>query len=164
MAIEGDRKKDQNVPDMLQVELQGPKTKQLVDLSVEKGNPNAYKQVTMDGLNIMIGFGPKFTILLSLKLDDFVMETYPEVLLQVLTKAIKIIDEGKETPYKIYMNHVLNHKGYRFFQSSFDPDRMGTVLSVNHDYWGTLISYIGYTFLFLGMFLSSSGKEPTSGN
>jgi hypothetical protein len=49
----------QNVPDMLQVELQGPKTKQLVDLSVEKGNPNAYKQVTMDGLNIMIGFGPK---------------------------------------------------------------------------------------------------------
>jgi hypothetical protein len=26
MAIEGDRKKDANVPDMLQVELQGPKT------------------------------------------------------------------------------------------------------------------------------------------
>ena len=51
------------------------------------------------------------------------------------------------------MNHVLNHKGYRFFQSSFDPDRMGTVLSVNHDYWGTLISYIGYGLLFLGMFV-----------
>jgi hypothetical protein len=29
---------------------------------------------------------------------------------------------------------------------------MGTVLSVNHDYWGTLISYIGYTLLFGGMF------------
>ncbi len=51
------------------------------------------------------------------------------------------------------MNHVLNYKGYRFFQSSFDPDRMGTVLSVNHDYWGTLISYIGYGLLFLGMFV-----------
>ncbi|MBL7880117.1 MAG: cytochrome c biogenesis protein ResB, partial [Chryseobacterium gambrini] len=154
LAIEGDRKKDQNVPDMLTVELQGPKTKQLVDLSVEKGNPNAYKQVTMDGLNIMIGFGPKiYNTPFSLKLDDFIMETYPgSSSPSAYESHIKIIDEGKQTPFKIYMNHVLNHKGYRFFQSSFDPDRMGTVLSVNHDYWGTLISYIGYTFLFGGMF------------
>lgn len=154
MAIEGDRKKDQNVPDMLTVELQGPKTKQMVDLSVEKGNPNAYKQVTMDGLNIMIGFGPKiYNTPFSLKLDDFIMETYPgSSSPSAYESHIKIVDEGKQTPFKIYMNHVLNHKGYRFFQSSFDPDRMGTVLSVNHDYWGTLISYIGYTFLFGGMF------------
>ncbi|WP_343662071.1 cytochrome c biogenesis protein [Chryseobacterium mucoviscidosis] len=154
MAIEGDRKKDQNVPDMLTVELQGPKTKQMVDLSVEKGNPNAYKQVTMDGLNIMIGFGPKiYNTPFSLKLDDFVMETYPgSSSPSAYESHIKIVDEGKQTPFKIYMNHVLNHKGFRFFQSSFDPDRMGTVLSVNHDYWGTLISYIGYTFLFGGMF------------
>lgn len=154
LAIEGDRKKDQNVPDMLKVELQGPKTKQLIDLSVEKGNPNAYKQVTMDGLNIMIGFGPKiYNTPFSLKLDDFVMETYPgSSSPSAYESHIKIVDEGKQTPFKIYMNHVLNHKGYRFFQSSFDPDRMGTVLSVNHDYWGTLISYIGYTFLFGGMF------------
>ena len=155
MAIEGDRKKDAAVPDMLTVEIQGPKTKQLVDLSVEKGNPNAYKQVTMDGLNIMVGFGPKiYNTPFSLKLDDFVMETYPgSSSPSAYESHVKIIDEGKETPYKIYMNHVLNHKGYRFFQSSFDPDRMGTVLSVNHDFWGTLISYIGYAFLFIGMFV-----------
>ncbi|WBV60861.1 cytochrome c biogenesis protein CcsA [Chryseobacterium camelliae] len=155
MAIEGDRKKDQNVPDMLTVELQGPKTKQLVDLSVERGNPNAYKQVTMDGLNIMVGFGPKiYNTPFALKLDDFVMETYPgSSSPSAYESHVKIVDEGKETPYKIYMNHVLNHKGYRFFQSSFDPDRMGTVLSVNHDYWGTLISYIGYALLFGGMFV-----------
>lgn len=155
MAIEGDRKKDQNVPDMLTVELQGPKTKQLVDLSVEKGNPNAYKQITMDGLNIMVGFGPKiYNTPFALKLDDFVMETYPgSSSPSAYESHVKIVDEGKETPYKIYMNHVLNYKGYRFFQSSFDPDRMGTVLSVNHDYWGTLISYIGYALLFGGMFV-----------
>ncbi|SDI39162.1 cytochrome c biogenesis protein CcsA [Chryseobacterium jejuense] len=155
MAIEGDRKKDANVPDMLQIELQGPKTKQLVDLSVERGNPNAYKQVTMDGLNIMVGFGPKvYNTPFALKLDDFVMETYPgSNSPSAYESHVKIVDEGKENPYKIYMNHVLNYKGYRFFQSSFDPDRMGTVLSVNHDYWGTLISYIGYGLLFLGMFV-----------
>ncbi|WP_153392029.1 cytochrome c biogenesis protein CcsA [Chryseobacterium vaccae] len=155
IAFEGDKKKDMNVPDMLKVELQGPKTKQLVELSVEKGNPNAYKQITMDGLNIMLGFGPKvYNTPFALKLDDFVMETYPgSSSPSAYESHVKIIDGGKETPYKIYMNHVLNHGGYRFFQASFDPDRMGTVLSVNHDYWGTLISYIGYALLFLGMFI-----------
>lgn len=155
MAFEGDRKKDQNVPDVMTIELQGPKTKQIVDLSVERGNPNAYKQVTMDGLNIMVGFGPKiYNTPFALKLDDFVMETYPgSSSPSAYESHVKIIDEGKQTPYKIYMNNVLNYKGYRFFQSSFSPDRMGTVLSVNHDFWGTLISYIGYAFLFGGMFV-----------
>lgn len=155
LAIEGDRKKDQAVPDMLKIEIQGPKTKQLVELSVEKGNPNAYKQITMDGLNIMAGFGPKvYNTPFALKLDDFVMETYPgSSSPSAYESHVKIIDGGKQTPYKIYMNHVLNHGGYRFFQASFDPDRMGTVLSVNHDFWGTMISYLGYNLLFLGMFI-----------
>lgn len=156
IAFEGDRKKDKNVPDQLTVELQGPKTKQLVDLSVEAGNPNAYKQVAIDGMNIILGFGPKvYNTPFSLKLEKFVMETYPgSTAPSAYESHVKIIDEGKETPYKIYMNHVLNHGGYRFFQASFDPDRKGTVLSVNHDFWGTLITYFGYTFLFLGMFVT----------
>ncbi len=156
VSYSGDRKKDQNVPDMLLVELQGPKTKQNVELSVEKGNPNAYKQVSLDGLNIILGFGPKiYQTPFALKLDKFVMETYPgSNSPSAYESHIQIIDEGKQTPYKIYMNHVLNHKGYRFFQASFDPDRQGTVLSVNHDFWGTLITYIGYTFLFLGLFVT----------
>ncbi len=154
MAFEGDRKKDQNVPDAMTIEIEGPKTKQIVELSVERGNPNAYKQVTMDGLNMMIGFGPKiYNTPFALKLDDFVMETYPgSSSPSAYESHVKIIDEGKETPYKIYMNNVLNYKGYRFFQASYTPDRMGTLLSVNHDYWGTLISYIGYALLFGGMF------------
>ena len=49
------------------------------------------------------------------------------------------------------MNHVLDHQGYRFFQSSFDPDEKGTVLSVNHDWWGTYITYTGYILLYLSM-------------
>ncbi|WP_265427708.1 cytochrome c biogenesis protein CcsA [Chryseobacterium sp. YIM B08800] len=155
IAFEGDKKKDQNVPDAMTIEIEGPKTKQIVELSVERGNPNAYKQVTMDGLNIMVGFGPKiYTTPFAIKLDDFVMETYPgSSSPSAYESHVKIIDEGKETPYKIYMNNVLNYKGYRFFQASYTPDRMGTLLSVNHDYWGTLISYIGYAFLFGGMFV-----------
>lgn len=155
-SFEGDKIKDKNLPDLLTVELQGPKSKMNVDLSVERGNPNAFKQVTLDGMNIILGFGPKvYPTPFALKLDDFVMETYPgSSSPSAYESHVKIVDEGKEVPYKIYMNHVLNYRGYRFFQASFDPDRQGTVLSVNHDFWGTLVSYIGYGFLFLGMFVT----------
>lgn len=161
VAYEGDKQKDKDVPDMLKVEVDGPKTKQIVDLVVEKGNPNNYKQIHIDGLDIMLGFGPKiyYTQPFALKLDQFVMETYPgSSSPSAYESHVKIVDEGKETPYNIYMNHVLNYKGYRFFQASFDPDRKGTVLSVNHDFWGTLISYIGYAFLFVGMFVTMFWK------
>lgn len=155
MAYEGDRKKDQAVPDALTIEVQGPKTKQVVELPVEKGNPNLFKQITLDGMNIMVGFGPKiYNTPFALKLDDFVIETYPgSSSPSAYESHVQIIDEGRQTPYKIYMNHVLNHKGYRFFQASFDQDRKGTHLSVNHDFWGTLITYIGYFFLFTSMFM-----------
>ena len=53
--------------------------------------------------------------------------------------------------YDIYMNHILNYKGYRFFQASFDPDEKGTVLSVNNDSVGTIVTYIGYFLLYIGL-------------
>jgi cytochrome c-type biogenesis protein CcsB len=49
------------------------------------------------------------------------------------------------------MNHVLDYKGFRFFQASFDPDEKGTVLSVNNDFWGTWVTYVGYILLYLSM-------------
>jgi cytochrome c-type biogenesis protein CcsB len=52
------------------------------------------------------------------------------------------------------MNNILNYKGYRFFQSSYDQDELGTVLSVNHDAWGTWVSYLGYFLLTLGLILT----------
>lgn len=155
IAVEGDRKRDKAVPDALTIEVSGPKSKKLVELQVEKGNPNLFKQIELDGMNMMLGFGPKiYNTPFALKLDDFVMETYPgSNSPSAYESNVQIIDEGKQMPYKIYMNNVLNHKGYRFFQASFDPDRQGTHLSVNHDYWGTLITYIGYFLLFSSMFL-----------
>jgi len=56
-------------------------------------------------------------------------------------------------PYHIYMNHILDHRSYRFYQSSYDPDEKGTVLSVNHDP-GTLPTYIGYILLAIGLLWS----------
>ncbi|MCU7574042.1 c-type cytochrome biogenesis protein CcsB [Riemerella anatipestifer] len=156
VSYSGDKKKDKNIPDELLLEVEGPKTKQQVSLQVQEGNPNLVKQISLDGMNMMLGFGAKvYTTPFALKLDDFVMETYPgSSSPSAYESHVQIIDNGKQTPYKIYMNNVLNYRGYRFFQSSFDPDRHGTILSVNHDYWGTLITYIGYTLMFIAMFIT----------
>ncbi|MFC1734448.1 c-type cytochrome biogenesis protein CcsB, partial [candidate division KSB1 bacterium] len=72
------------------------------------------------------------------------------------TSEVTLIDKRhniKESR-RIYMNNVLSYDGYRFFQSSYDQDEKGTILSVNHDYWGTFVTYIGYFFMALGMVLN----------
>ena len=51
----------------------------------------------------------------------------------------------------ISMNNILTHKGYRFYQSSYDEDCRGTWLSVNYDPWGTAITYAGYLLLLISM-------------
>jgi cytochrome c-type biogenesis protein CcsB len=57
------------------------------------------------------------------------------------------------------MNNVLDYQGYRFFQSSYDQDELGTVLSVNHDFWGTWISYLGYLMMTVGMIATMFSKK-----
>ena len=37
--------------------------------------------------------------------------------------------DGQTFPARVYMNHVLDVKGYRFFQASYDPDEQGSILS-----------------------------------
>jgi cytochrome c-type biogenesis protein CcsB len=59
------------------------------------------------------------------------------------------------------MNNVMDYRGYRFFQSSYDLDdpttpenEEGTRLSVNSDWWGTNITYVGYLLMAIGMLFS----------
>jgi len=156
IEYEGDKKKDANMHDLLRLIITGSNTNQPIDLLVDKNNPNMAKQISIDGKNIMIGFGPKILYTpFSIKLDRFVMETYPgSQSPSAYESHVQIIEKGEQTPYRIYMNNVLNHGGYRFFQAGFDSDRRGTHLSVNHDWWGTNITYLGYILLFVGLFAS----------
>lgn len=62
---------------------------------------------------------------------------------------IEVIDQDKSFEYKIFMNNVLDYGGYRFFQSSYDQDEQGIILSVNKDP-GKIPTYIGYTLPTLG--------------
>ena len=73
---------------------------------------------------------------LKIKLNDFIAEKYPgtEKSYSSFMSRVTVLDDVN-FDYDIYMNHILNHKKYRFFQASFDPDEKGTVLSVNHDFY-----------------------------
>ncbi len=128
---------------------------EIVKLLGGKGIVNEPKKVELAGLDIFLNYGSKEVELpFSIKLNDFIADKYPgtEKSYSAFKSKVEVIDEETGNfPYEIYMNHVLDHKGYRFFQASFHPDEKGTVLSVNHDYWGTWITYIGYTLLYIGL-------------
>ena len=66
---------------------------------------------------------------------------------------VTVKDGRVNEDHRIFMNTVLDYRGYRFFQSSYDQDELGTILSVNHDLLGTLVSYLGYFLLALGMIM-----------
>ncbi|WP_282136325.1 cytochrome c biogenesis protein [Seonamhaeicola maritimus] len=119
-----------------------------------KGMNRPFKQIKIGGLDISLQYGAKVLKLpFSIKLNDFVADKFPgSDINSAYSSQVTVIDEQEgDFDYKIYMNNILNHRGYRFFQSSFFPDESGTILSVNHDYWGTLITYIGYFMLYLGL-------------
>lgn len=98
----------------------------------------------------------------SIRLDDFNLERYPGSDNPSGYKSeVTLFDEEKALVenHSIFMNNVLDYQGYRFFQSSYDPDEMGTRLSVNYDAPGTWITYIGYFMLALGFVLTMTNKN-----
>ena len=118
-----------------------------------KGIVNDPKKIEVGGLEFLLKYGSLENKLpFEIKLNDFIAEKYPgtEKSYSSFMSKVTVIDEDT-FDYDIYMNHILNHSGFRFFQASFDPDEKGTVLSVNHDYFGTLITYIGYFLLYIGL-------------
>lgn len=125
-----------------------------------EGNPAT---LTFDNSVVRVAYGSKeIEVPFSIRLNEFIMERYPGTnSASSYASEVTLIDPSQNVNmnYRIFMNNILNYGGYRFFQSSFDKDEKGTYLSVNHDYWGTLFSYIGYALLTLGMILTLFSKN-----
>ncbi len=115
---------------------------------------NAVK-TEIGGLQVYLSYGSKeYELPFSITLNDFIADKYPGTINNYSAFKSKVTVNKSETEfydYDIYMNNILNEQGYRFFQASFDGDEKGTILSVNHDFWGTWITYIGYFLLYLGL-------------
>ncbi|MBT8205286.1 MAG: cytochrome c biogenesis protein CcsA [Eudoraea sp.] len=139
--------------DALIVEIASKGEKARASLLGGRGTATYSDKVSVGGLDFTLGYGSKvYQLPFSIRLNDFIAERYPgtEKGYSSFMSRITVNDE-RNFDYDIYMNHVLDHKGYRFFQASFDQDEKGTVLSVNHDFWGTWITYIGYFLLYIGL-------------
>lgn len=117
----------------------------------------------------------------TLTLDSFVIDYYPGTnapadfisyvsVNELTSKQVnKLFDSEssnsltcqlvKSSTKIISMNNPLKFEGYRFFQSSFDRDLQGTVLSIKHDPWGIFITYTGYILLLLSIILRLLGGK-----
>ncbi len=124
----------------------------------KKGSPGKPAQFSIGDTKFRLSYGAKrIKLPFSLKLRDFILERYPGTnSASSYASEVTLIDPRKDIQFdkRIYMNHILNYGGYRFFQSSYDPDELGTYLSVNHDFWGTWVSYIGYFLFTIGFAMS----------
>ena len=141
----------------LTVQLSGT-GQQLVTLWTSSQNESPKYTGTFEGVNYTMWIGPQETVLpFTLRLNDFTLKRYPGSNSPSSYESLITLTDpemGLKTDYKIFMNNVLKHRGYRFYQSSYDMDEKGTILSVNHDLAGTAVTYTGYFLLFLGILLS----------
>jgi len=145
-------------PQLITLEVTHGGESKTVDLTGFKAVPGAPRTLEFkDGLKVQLTYGAKLIRLpFKIKLDRFVLDRYPGSMMPSSYESyVTVTDEERNTtfPYHIYMNHVLAYRGYRFFQSSYDMDEKGSILSVNHDP-GTLPTYIGYVMLLIGFLWS----------
>ncbi len=139
--------------DALKLNIQTAGVTEEITLLGGKGNSFDPKKIRLGGLDFYLQYGSlPLELPFSIRLNDFIAEKYPGTENSYSSFKSKItVEDSPSFDYEIFMNHVLDHRGYRFFQASFSPDEKGTVLSVNHDFWGTWITYVGYILLYLSM-------------
>lgn len=150
--------KDMTFMGALMVELSSGGEKKEVVLRGGQNYTGEILKTEINGIKLRMAYGAKIVPLpFSIQLTDFQLERYPGSNSPAsYASEVMLIDKEKNVtmPYRIFMNNVLQYRGYRFFQSSYDKDEMGTVLSVNHDGYGTFVTYLGYFLMALGMALS----------
>ena len=96
----------------------------------------------------------------ELELTDFRLNRYPgSASPSSYESDVKVHLENEVREAHVYMNNVLDVKGYRFFQASYDEDEMGTILSVNKDVAGRTVTYFGYFLLMAGFVLVFFDKK-----
>src|SRR5690554_4593909 len=153
--------------DALVVEVSSGDESKTVSLLGGRGSAPSPTEAEVGGLKVYMTYGSEnIELPFSITLNDFIAEKYPGTekgYSSFMSKVTVIGENNEHFDADIFMNNVLDHDGYRFFQSGFDPDERGTILSVNHDWWGTWITYIGYFFLYVGLMAILFSKHSRFG-
>ena len=135
---------------------------ELVKLVGRRGMKGYSVETVFQDTKVSIEYGSKaMTLPFSIKLNDFQLDRYPGSMSpSSYASEVTLIDKANniEFDYRIFMNSTLKYGDYQFFQSSYDQDEKGTILSVNNDP-GTLPTYIGYFLLTLGLIMNMFDKK-----
>ncbi|MBI2258825.1 MAG: cytochrome c biogenesis protein CcsA [Flavobacteriia bacterium] len=162
-------KKDKGT-DILGLFIKDGKSSKKIELEGGMGVIPTKNEFDLNGLHYELQYGstPK-EIPFQVLCRDFQLKNYPgSDMASSFASEVTVIDEKKQykKKHRIFMNHVMDYGGYRFFQSSYDLDdpqtpenEEGTRLSVNYDFWGTNITYLGYLLMTIGMFFSLFSKN-----
>lgn len=154
-------------------------------LEVSYGNEVRYYNLLNNGQILGAPFGNHLVILswqskkvllpFRIQLQKFTLDMYPgSENPSSYSSLVSVIDDELQTnmPYEIYMNHVLDYRGYRFFQENYTTEVItlddgttkeehnGTILSVNKDP-GKIPTYIAYTMMIIGgiwLLIDSNGR------
>jgi len=149
--------------DGVEMEVSDGKTTIPLNLIGGKGLNPEYRDIRFGKTNISLAYGSMpLELPFEITLNHFILERYPGSMTPAsYTSEVTVVNAKENTHFdtKIFMNNILDYKGYRLFQMSFDKDEKGTILSVNHDYWGTFVSYLGYILLTIGMIWSLFAKK-----
>ena len=133
-----------------------------------KDEPGKILTTDINDIVVRVTYGPGKTGLpFKLRLSDFIIERYPGTSKPSWFESRVNLPDGNGSPdkeYRIYMNHILKHKGYRFYQASYDADEKGTILAVNYDRAGTSVTYTGYFLMALGMMISLFSRRSRFAN
>jgi len=131
--------------------------KDVIMIGYGKGTRGIPISTQVGGADFNLQWGAKLLdIPFEIKVLDFQLERYPGSMSpSSYASEVVLIDKEQniERPFRIYMNNILDHRGYRFFQSSYDRDEKGTILSVNNDP-GKNPTYLGYLLLTIGFVLT----------
>lgn len=93
----------------------------------------------------------------EMKLDSFLIKNYQGTTMPQDFESHITVNGEKSV---ISMNNIFKKNGYRFYQTSFDEDYKGTILSVNYDPYGTPLTYLGYVlFALSGLWILFSKKS-----
>lgn len=139
-----------------------------INLLSRNSEISSSESYVMDGKTFGVSYGSAMlTLPFFIKLNDFILERYPGSNSPSGYRSdVILIDKANNVskPFMIFMNNILKYKGYRFYQSSYDNDEKGTLLSVNHDVAGMMVTYAGYFLLFLFIIISMINKKSVFHN
>lgn len=162
-------KKDRGL-DLLTIKITDGNQSKIVTLEGGAGSIPGKEVFAFNGLQYEMEYGStKQEIPFSILCRDFQLDKYPgSEVASSFASEVTILDEKNQykRQQRIFMNNVMDYGGYRFFQSSYDLDipqtpenEEGTRLSVNHDFWGTNVTYLGYLLMALGMIFTLFARD-----